>query len=139
MRTYNQITEYLGYDFTVQCPITYTFKYFAYKNGEVKEFNTIKEAQLFSKNVEKSVNTENELKRDTWYKIRSEQISHVDAVWFKELKEEYKNSLSDEVFKLCYAEAYEKGHSSGYDEVACCMSDYVDFALNVLRKAFSTS
>lgn len=51
-------------------------------------------------------------------------------LWYNDLKAEY--GVSDKLFDLCYNMAYDRGHSSGYDEVAMHMHEIVDFAEKVL-------
>lgn len=54
-----------------------------------------------------------------------DKIKEAFDLWYADLRDEY--ILSDDMFKLIYSEAYERGHSAGYDEVANYFPDLVDF------------
>lgn len=130
MITYKQACEQGGYDRSVKCPIEPITIWYAYKEGEVKEFYTHEEAKKFSKNVESKVI--NKASISNWWDNRKHLESAATAVWFSALKEEYLSpTFSKELFDLCYNEAYDRGHSAGYDEVAGYMDSIVDFAIKV--------
>lgn len=102
-----------------------TLVVFAYKDGEVKQFDTIKEAQKFSSNMERKWVSTTE--RDEIINQRNEAIEEAFKIWYAHLRN-YWEQLSDEMFAACYEEAYRRGHSYGHDEVANYMYDVVDFA-----------
>lgn len=99
------------------------WKWRAYKNGECQVFETVKEASAFSTLVEKFTINDEEFKKqkEEYYAYENK----VNELWLRELKKEF--DLPEKIFNVCYAEAYERGHSAGYNEVACCMYDIVDF------------
>lgn len=108
---------------------TKEYGYRAYKNGECKVFNTKTEADDFSKLVERFVVNEEEYNK----KLKEYHAfgTKVRLVWLAKLKEEF--DLPDEIFDICYAEANDRGHSSGYDEVANCMYDVVEFYEKIMK------
>jgi hypothetical protein len=61
-----------------------------------------------------------------WRKIDEDTPLDVD------LREQYAD-LPVAVFNLCYSQAYDRGHSSGYDEVANYMIDIVYFAQKIIE------
>lgn len=99
------------------------WKWRAYKDGKCQVFETVKAASAFSTLVEKFVIDEEE------YKIQLEEYyayeKKVNELFLNELKKEH--DLPEKIFNICYAEAYERGHSAGYDEVANYMYDVVEF------------
>lgn len=105
------------------------WKWRAYKNGECKIFDTVKEASTFSPLVEKFTINEEEynLQKEAYYAYETK----VFELWITELKSEF--DLSEVVFSICYFEAYERGHSSGYDEVANCMFDVVELYEKIME------
>jgi len=77
--------------------------------------------------------TTNMAECDAWWNSQRELESKACDLWYQELKEEYLSpSFSQELFDLCYSQAYDRGHHAGYDEVASYMADYVDFALKAI-------
>jgi hypothetical protein len=104
--------------------------YFAYKNGEAVEFETADAARKFSKLFESVAKNRDEIEEYN-QRLQEKEQEAVD-LWFKGLRAEY-SDLSDALFNMAYGEAYERGHSSGYDEVANCMIDIVDFIEKVKR------
>jgi hypothetical protein len=130
MITYNEACEQVGYDRSAKCPIAETILWYAYKGGEAKEFYNRIDATKFSKNVESKVVNKAEI--DAWWKDKNAlQVKAIDT-WMLALKAEYIDShFSEELFNLCYSEAYDRGHSYGYDEVASYMDSIVDFAIKV--------
>ena len=131
MRTYNQIAESLGYDFTIRCPYVIEWTYFAYKGGKAIEFYSMSEAKAHSKNAEKVENVESKKLRDVWYSLRSEQEHEVYNVWHLELRTEY-TDLSEKLFNVCFDKAWDEGHSNGCDEVTIHMEEFVTFANDIL-------
>lgn len=55
----------------------------------------------------------------------------VQEAWIARLKAENPD-ISDEVFNLVYAEAYERGHSAGYGEVELYLDDGLDLARKII-------
>lgn len=100
------------------------YVWFAYKDGECKQFTSRTDALTFSNNVERSeVNKEEyEQKKKLYYEDQEKVVNF----WISEMKKEF--DVSDKIFDICYAEAYDRGHSYGYDEVYNYMIDVVAFA-----------
>lgn len=109
---------------------TKTYMYRAYKNGECKTFTTQKEAYKFSSLVEKYWDNEEEYKAQK--QIWDDWNTKITVAWYDDLRKEY-DHLNDELFDICYSEAYDRGHSSGYDEVANCMINVVDFCDSLIK------
>jgi hypothetical protein len=106
------------------------FSWFAYKNGESKQFDSSDAAKAFSKNTEKVCTNQAEFDA-SWKAYREVAQQAVDA-WYADLREEY-SELTDKQFSLCYNEAYDRGHSAGHDEVRSYLYDIVDFAKELLK------
>lgn len=60
------------------------------------------------------------------------QQRRINDLWKAELRAEYMD-LNDETFEVVYAAAYERGHSTGMDEVAELMEDVHEFAMKLIR------
>lgn len=100
------------------------YVWFAYKDGECKQFASRTDALTFSNNVERSeVNKEEFEQRKKLYLEDQEKVMNF---WISEMKKEF--DVSDKIFDICYTEAYDRGHSYGYDEVYYYMNDAVAFA-----------
>ena len=106
--------------------------YFAYKNGEARKFNTQEEARSFSVNIEKVKDQESVARHaEFWNK---QQVLEVKAsgLWLDDLKKQY-GDMNNRMFNTIYDKAYERGHSSGHDEVENYVSEYAEFANEVIR------
>lgn len=104
------------------------YVWFAYHNGECKQFSSRKEALTFSENVERSeINAEYYKEK---LKLYYEDQQRVVDYWFSEMRKEF--GIPDNIFDICYSEAYDRGHSSGYDEVYQHMLDIVEFAEKII-------
>jgi hypothetical protein len=102
--------------------------YFAYKNGEVKEFETKEGALMFSSNIEKFHSNKEEM--DIYSKAIKDFSTNVYDAWLSDLREEYLE-LTDKQFQLCYDEACNRDFE-GHDEVVNYMTDVVIFAKQLL-------
>ena len=129
MKSYIECCEEVGYDRRYNPPEK-KFIYYAYKNGTCSTFSTKEQACGFSSLVERKVTNQDEI--DAYSKERSEKSQEAFDLWYAGLKEEY-SDVSDQLFNAIYSQAYEDGHSSGYDNVACHFSDLYYFALEVLK------
>ena len=116
----------VGYDRTAEWPEP-IFKYFAYKAGVAKQFDTRKEAEAFSNNVERVVVNQSE--RDSFGKKQADGEAAAAELWMKELRADYPE-LTDKQFGVIYGKAYEDGHSVGYDEVGLHFQDLYYFCMN---------
>jgi hypothetical protein len=109
------------------------YRYFGYKNGESKVFDTKEEAVKFSDNIEKFLSNKEEM--DAYSKAIKDFSTNVYNAWLSDLREEH-SELTDKQFQLCYDEAYDRaydrGHSYGHDEVVSYMTDVVIFAKQLL-------
>lgn len=112
-------------------PVGRKLNYRAYKDGECKIFDDYVDASKFSNLIEKFVVN---LEEWTSYKKKHDAVL-VDATkfWMQELKTEF--NLSDSLFDVCYAEAWERGHSYGYDHISNCMTDVVSFVTKLQELA----
>lgn len=128
MRRFDEICKDVGYDRRATGPDV-AERWAAYKNGEVKFFGTAKEAQAHSTMVEELDLVAARRK----FRDSQRDLERVAVEYFKrELRDEYPEFTEDQ-YALIYAKAYEDGHSNGYDDVACVMSDLADFANALLR------
>lgn len=108
--------------------ITWDWKYYAYKNGEVKIFDSEKEAKTFSYHIERFCANQEEINK------RRDEINDYDekvyTVWWNSVRNEYSH-LSDKIFDVLLSKAYELGHSEGYDSVAYYMIDCHQFYYDI--------
>lgn len=118
-----------GIDLDVAWP-KQEYKYFAYKGGKAKEFESREEAARFSTIIEK-VQT-NIVEIDNFKSEYCQRETMVYAVWYEGLRCEH-SDLNDEIFAKCYSKAYEDGHSSGHDNVANELDYIADFARDVIK------
>lgn len=114
MISFDEARRQVEYDPTAKPPARIT-KYFAYKAGEVREFEVMKDALAFSENIEEVVANQDEIKafwgRQRWLEAAAFKV------WYDALREEY-SDINGSQFDLIYDEVYERGHSDGYDRVA---------------------
>lgn len=106
------------------------YKYFAYKNGQAKEFPSKTDAISYSKNYESVVSNEDEIKDFQIEYCKKNSIASM--ILNLSLRKEHEH-LPENVFNKVYELAYEEGHSAGHDEVTQCMIDYVDLAEVVMK------
>ena len=106
----------------------------AYKNGRLVYTSEVSrehaELRGNTKIVEKVLQNEEEI--NAWNQLYKEASNKAFELWYADLREEY-SYLNDAVFSLCYEQAWDRGHSSGHDEVASYMQDDVRFAEEVIR------
>lgn len=100
--------------------------YIIYINQQAKEVSE----DLYNKHKgAKEIVKDDTLHKAFWKAQTAIEQQAID-LWYNDLKAEY--GVSDKLFDLCYNMAYDRGHSSGYDEVAMHMHEIVDFAEKVL-------
>ena len=104
--------------------------YYTYAKGVVTEHATREQALLASNTIERFVVNQDEI--DEYNEMKATQYAAVDDEWMRLLREEYVE-LPQEVFDICYQEAYERGHSHGHDEVANVMISVIDFTRRLLQ------
>ena len=115
-------------------PVQPVYVWFAYKEGKFLGDSTISredaEKKYDTKVVEKvMINTEDV--NHHWTHARHIE-QRASEIWRDAMRNEY-GELNDKVFNLCMAQAYDRGHSSGHDEVAMHMDEIVDFVHKVLE------
>ena len=112
--------------YTVPRPVV---KYLAYFRGTCRGFDNNADALAYSPLVEKVIANEGEIAAA---KERNDVLySKAVKLFVDNLREEHRH-LSDEVYDVCYAEAWDRGHSAGYDEVASELCSAVNFAERIL-------
>jgi hypothetical protein len=105
-------------------------KYFAYGDGKVMgEYDTCHDADLVSDLVDSVVVNKEEIK--TWRAKRDGAYDNLITTFLKELRESYPD-ISDAMYNLIYDNAYDRGHSAGFDEVALYVQDYYAFMCDIL-------
>ena len=62
----------------------------------------------------------------------SDHQKAIAAEWNKRVRAEYPE-VNDAVFALAMGLADERGHSAGYGEVELYLTDYIDFAVKVIK------
>lgn len=130
MQSYEDCLQSVGY-FGLGSPPEPIVNYVAYKNGEVRHFNTLNAAKVFSHLVE--VNTANEKEiQEYWDTVKTyDAISY--ELFVTEVKEEVAPDMSTELWNHCWNYAYVRSHSTGYDEVAITVREIVEFAERVIE------
>lgn len=110
-----------------------TYQYFAYKAGQsFGPFETREEAKKVSVNIEK-IKLENPAKEAAIKEFVRLGLVGRES-FLKALREEHLE-VSDGVYDICYEEAYDRGHSAGYDEVAAHLPDYIYLAKRIIEAA----
>lgn len=61
-----------------------------------------------------------------------EEVGRIYAVWKAKLRNEIAPEFSATLFDVVYGEAYDRGHSGGYDEVRCVLESMVVFASRII-------
>jgi hypothetical protein len=129
--TWDEACDVGGYDPDEAMPRK-EYEFLAYKNGECKKFQTETEAKRYSRLVERVCT--NQVQYDTWVKNRQAQEAAAHSVWYAGLEWLYIHTkVNKDVFRLCYARAYDAGHHNGRDYVAEKLGDFIDFALEVMK------
>jgi hypothetical protein len=124
-QAYDLAVEELGIQNLPSAPPPAKYMYYAYKNGTCSIFETEKTAKEFSYIIERFQVNKEEISQ---YWNTHKKISQLaENIWYKALEETYKH-LSPEMFEACYGEAYDRGHSAGWDEVVYYMDEVVSFA-----------
>jgi hypothetical protein len=101
--------------------------YYAYKNGIAREFSDKADAVAFSELVEHI--TINDAAIKEWNKSYiAAQHAAIDLY----LTTNY-SDIDPQICLWCYEEAYDRGHSSGYEEVFLIMSEIVEFAKRIIK------
>ena len=132
MKTWKQCCEEVEVDYNPyeSNPPEKITKYYVYKNGAVFHVKTLDEAKGISKIYEKIICNRDEI--DAYWNSRRDLENKARAIWYNSLLEEF-SYLPKGIVEKCYRYAYDEGHSSGYDEVANCMYNYIEFAEFVIN------
>lgn len=129
MIKFEDACKQVGYDRTAERPQT-VYKYYAYKDGKAREFDTRQEAQAFSNLVEYTVANKDEI--HAFQDKQTEGEIAAAELWLKELRDDYPE-LTDKQFGVIYDKAYEDSHSAGYDEVGLHFQDLYYFCMNFAK------
>lgn len=130
-KSFVECCEEVGLDYKAKAPEIES-QWVAYQGGQVIPCASMNAAMKYS--LYDRVTSEDSKKvHDEYFASRAEKESKAQDLFYKSLREEY-STLSDSLFQICYSEAYDRGHSAGYDEVANYMHSVVSFAKQV-RKA----
>lgn len=129
MFTYNECLEEVGYYKMGEAPAP-VVEYLAYKKGEMRRFNTEKEAKEFSHLVERVATNADEI-NTYWTQLRILEHKGVN-LFVERVRADLAFDMAKKLWELCWSAAYEKSHSYGYDEVAQSARHYVDFANKVI-------
>lgn len=115
---------------------------FSYIEEEVKRLEKLEMELALINNTPLTKNErDTEVKRvkDLYarHKYKSEEcieyekaIEEMEEVFFSDLKAQF-GDVVDSVYNVCYARAYEKGHSNGYDEVANYLVKEVEYLMEL--------
>ena len=107
--------------------ITPKYQYYYLKDG--KSIGPFDQKPIIKNPIEKVWVNEKEYKEAS--KEVNDEYNNAIENWYKDLKNEW-SELPDKVFDLCYSFAYDKYHSSGFDEVANGMYDICYFAKEII-------
>ena len=127
--SYKVACENVGYDRNAISPER-KIVYLAYKDGECKEFDTLNDANSFSKLFEKKV-VNQEIIND-FHKSQREKERLAGELFLHEFRKGFPE-LSDDQFLCIWSEAWEDAHSYGYDEVESRFDDLYIFIKKILN------
>lgn len=103
-----------------------------YDAGNVVPCKNMNEAMKYSL-YENVTTPESRKAHDEYFEIRHMQEEEATKIFLKSLREEYPY-LSDELYNLCYAEAFSRSSDQGPDSVATQIIEVIDF-VRMVRKA----
>lgn len=129
MITYNECLAEVGFFELGDAPMPIS-EYLAYKNGEVRHFDTEQEAKSFSHLLEFVIKNKDEI-NTYWAKLRLVEHKGIQ-LFIERVREECAVDMSKELWELCWSSAYRKSHGFEYDEIANTARHYVNFANEVL-------
>jgi hypothetical protein len=130
MKTFNDCCAEVGYTKpnTKDVP-QLVMEYYGYEGGKVFRCKSRDESEKY-KVRDSGYTKESKAACDDFWKKQARLEVAASDMFHEELRKEF-SELSDSLYSLCYAEAYDRGHSAGYEEVASYMNDIVDFAKRV--------
>lgn len=113
-------------------PPVVEYVWFAYKNGVAHKVDSRRAAEAISSNIEKFVTKESQAAFDAyWSELRALECAAVEA-WREALRNVYAN-IPDRVYNRLMSEAWDRGHSAGYDSIANSLDDLVALAVDLKR------
>lgn len=126
---FQKACEIAGYNpkATINSPIA-KFKYYGYKDGKAIECETLTESKKYHYNDYVITNKE---EIDSFWDARRKLEQKASNIFLDNLRQIY-SDIPDDLYNLCFDEASDRGHSSGYDTVAEYLQHYVNFALNAI-------
>ena len=127
-KSYSQCCKEVGLDRSKQMP-ELQYRWVGYSGGKIVECRTMAESMEYSLN-ERLITEESAKMREDFLRTNIEKEKKALELFHSSLRKEY-SELSDDLYKLCYAEAYSRGHSAGLDEVSTYLGDVVYFAKKV--------
>lgn len=128
MITYDECLAKVGYNLE-SIPVA-ECEFLAYKNGEVKSFDSQLKAENYSQLVERRARNQKEID-DRLADLQ--KFEHAAIILFRDLVREDISDFSDDLWNLCWNAAYRDSHSWGYDDVANSAIKYVEFAEKVIK------
>ena len=129
---FNEACAQVGYNPDYSKAPERVYRYFAYKDGQAFECSSKADAQKISHLIEYILVNKDEI--DQHAKNQNALFSMAVQLWEKNLREEYAD-IPDDVYNLCYEEAYDRSNAYGYDEVASTLEDTIAFACKILSCA----
>ena len=113
-------------------PPVIEYVWYAYKSGVAHVAGSRREAAALSMNFEKVATKESQAAFDTyWSELRALECEAVEA-WGDALRRTYAN-IPARVYNRLMSEAWDRGHSAGYDEIANALEDLVVLAVDLKR------
>ena len=134
--TYAESCEAVGYSRDPRVQLSapkLEYEYIGYVKGVVVKCSTIAEYDKF-KLKEKIPTEKSKLAYDA-FNAKQKELEHLASEHFIQRLKDYFNELSPSQFILCWSKAWEDGHSSGYDEVANYLEDYVELCQDFMNLA----
>lgn len=127
-KSYSECCREVGLDRNKRIP-ELVYRWVGYSGGKLIECKSMMEAQQYA--LHERLSTEESVQaRDNFFKDNIEKEKKAINLFVRSLREDY-SEISDQLFDVCYDEAYKRGHSAGYDEVAAYMDEVVGFAKKV--------
>lgn len=129
-KTYEQCCLEVGLNLKEPPPELET-QWVGYDAGNVVPCRCMNDAMKFSL-YEKVTKPESRKLHDEYFEIRHMQEEEAKKIFHKSLRDDYPH-ISDKLFNICYAEAYNQESVHGLDDVAVKLRDVVDFAKMILK------
>jgi len=130
MITYSEACEAVGYNRSLTSP-SLDYIFYAYKSGNVREFDNEKDARNYSDLVEKHSLNKEEIA--AFKEIQRDKEQQANEYFLFKMREEY-SDLSEELFNIIYGHAYDEGHGCGYDEILNSFRAYYRFYKDIKKE-----